>query len=476
MEFKKHRFLYLIFVFIFLISAPLVIFYASGWRYDFKRNKITKTGSFAINTFPAEAKVYINGKSQKQSIFKKIMFYKKIFKTRQLGGLTPSLLTNFVPDEYLVEIKKENYQTWQKKLIIEKEKTTIIKNADLFLEKPEIELLTEKNIISQKMSPDQKKIAYLSEDKKNYSLEVIDLKNKKTNILYQSPSLESLISWSPDGENILIKEKSGDYLVIFLYNSKKTLSLKEFLPTNNPPPLFFEKKWRGVKWKNNSTILGLLGDDLYQINLIQKTSQFLYKIKNSDYLIKNNNLYYFSNLGGQTYLEEVNLSSKKIYPVTALPYSENYKFINITSVLIGAINEKNNFLFLINPLIREENKNIILKAEAKKWQFDSSDNLLIYNNDFEISIFNLKEKKKEIITRRSEEIGEAIFYYLSNSIIFDSKNSIYAIETDKRDRQNIFQLISVKKINDFYISDSPKILYLIGEIENKKGLYKITIQ
>ncbi len=472
MSLKLTRFLYLFCILIFLVCAPLIIFYSNGWRYDFQKNQITKTGSLSVESFPPGAEVYLNGKLKKQDIFGKLFFYKNIFNTRKIGGLTPVLVKNIIPDDYLVEIKKEGYNIWQKKLTIEKEKITIIKNADLFLSQPKIKLLVEKNIIHQKISPDQKNIAYLAEDGKSINLEVIDLKSEKSTILRQSPFLEPFLSWSPSNKDILIKEKNPasdkeNYFVVTLNNPDLILSLGDFLPAN--------QIFSNLKWKNNLIIFGISGKNLYEINIFQKNYQLLYQNNAGDYLINNNDLYRVENIKDQTNLNKIDLSSDRQTLVSILPYSDNYEFLDLGLDLIGLINKNDNFLYLIDPQIKKD-KNIILKTNANQYQVDKINNQLIYNNEFEISTFNLDKKKEEIITRYSQKIEKAISYYLGGSIIFNSSQSLYAIEIDKRDKRSFTELLKNSKIDDFIATEIPKFLYLNGELEGKKGLFKVQIQ
>ncbi len=472
MHLKQTRLLYIIFILIFLISAPLVIFYSTGWRYDFERKRITKTGSLSLDSFPKGGDVFLNGKLQEQSFFRKLLFHKRIFQVQEISSRTPSLIKNLIPDEYLIEIKKENYYSWQKKLDVEKGKTTFIKNINLFLTQPDIKLLRESDIIEQKFSPDQKKIAYISKNESNYILELLDLKNEKIIPLYKSSALEPYISWSYNSENILIKEKNGlieNYLIVPINDPILFVSIKDLFPKIS----FTDLKWDE---KNNSLLFGISQKNLYQINFTQKTTKTLTILDGADYLIKNSFLYQTKNIKDQIYLEETDLILNKNYLIALLPYSDDYRFLDLDFFFIALFNTKNNYLILIDPQIKDEDKNIILKIKAKFFEYSPSLNQLVYSDNFEISSFDLKEKKKEIITRLSQELNKSLFYNLGSSIIFNSENSLYAIETDRRDKRNYFELLKIDKLSDFFATNNLRFLYLIGEINSKSGLFKIQIQ
>jgi hypothetical protein len=59
---RFRRFLFYLFVTIFLLIAPVIVLYAYGYKYDFERKKFIETGAFRIKTQPKRAKIYLNDK------------------------------------------------------------------------------------------------------------------------------------------------------------------------------------------------------------------------------------------------------------------------------------------------------------------------------------------------------------------------------------------------------------------------------
>ena len=51
------RTIYILFIVIFLIAAPLVVLYSEGYRYNLKRGKIQKTGILIISSLPKKADI-----------------------------------------------------------------------------------------------------------------------------------------------------------------------------------------------------------------------------------------------------------------------------------------------------------------------------------------------------------------------------------------------------------------------------------
>ena len=77
----------------------LVIAYARGYRIDMKKKSLSSTGILAISSFPKAAKVYINN---------------------ELKGVTDENV-GLPPGSYNVEIKKEGYTSWSKKVTLKGE-------------------------------------------------------------------------------------------------------------------------------------------------------------------------------------------------------------------------------------------------------------------------------------------------------------------------------------------------------------------
>lgn len=94
------KFIYRIFLFFaFLIVSIVIITFARGYRLDFKKQSLTSTGIIAISAYPKAAKVYING---------------------TLKGVSDLNIT-LPPGVYEVEVKKDGYTSWEKKVSLKGE-------------------------------------------------------------------------------------------------------------------------------------------------------------------------------------------------------------------------------------------------------------------------------------------------------------------------------------------------------------------
>ena len=138
---KVKRSLFLLLLTLFLLSAPLTILYSWGYRLDFKEKKITKTGAFYFKVWPKKVQIIINGKP--------------LGKTDFFFGAT--YIDNILPKSYEVEIKKEGYHSWKKRLEVKESQVTDTKNVVLFEQNPKFLILSQ-NVEDFFVSPDQSKI------------------------------------------------------------------------------------------------------------------------------------------------------------------------------------------------------------------------------------------------------------------------------------------------------------------------------
>ncbi len=112
---KTRTILFFICVFLFALTAPSVIFYSQGYRFDFETKKIVQTGGLYFKVAQRSAQVYLNDKlKDTTSLF-----------------TNSSLIENLLPKTYYIEIKKDGYYPWQKTLEVKERRVTEAKNITL---------------------------------------------------------------------------------------------------------------------------------------------------------------------------------------------------------------------------------------------------------------------------------------------------------------------------------------------------------
>ncbi len=110
------RGLYYLYVLLFLITAPLVVLYTAGYRFDFQTHHFVKTGALSVATEPKNAQIILNDETQF---------------TR-----TPNILKNVIPGVYTLRFTKADYHDWMREIQIASRQTTVVEGISLFLDAP----------------------------------------------------------------------------------------------------------------------------------------------------------------------------------------------------------------------------------------------------------------------------------------------------------------------------------------------------
>lgn len=126
MNIKKRILIIFALVIVFIIIAPLAIYYARGFRFDFKAKRFTPTGTLIIKSDPAGAQILLNGEEYWRG--------------------TPVSIRYLLPGEYQLEVVKENYISWKRAVNILPSTIVNVPAADkkitLFLENPKITFIS----------------------------------------------------------------------------------------------------------------------------------------------------------------------------------------------------------------------------------------------------------------------------------------------------------------------------------------------
>jgi hypothetical protein len=235
----------------FLVIVFLIVTYSRGYRVNLQKKTVTSTGILAISSFPKAAKVYLNGK---------------------LKGVT-DLNLNLEPGEYLVEVKKEGYTSWQKKIKLKGE-LVITLDALLFSLNPSFSPLTNLGVKKafpldqtdkvllylEKNDPEKDGFYILDLEKKPISFfEPLKLILKKSLLPSEEVNLEEIyFDFSPDFKEAILNLKEKSYLLSLDQENQNLFDVS----TSKQMLL---DAWQKEKEKNTQKILETFKKDLAKI-------------------------------------------------------------------------------------------------------------------------------------------------------------------------------------------------------------------
>lgn len=104
--------LFFLFVGIFLVSAPLVVLYTAGYRFNRTNNTVLQTGTLSLASSPRGAEVFVHGEN--------------------IHDATPAVLQRLSTGTRTVRLEKEGYHAWERTVNVQSGSTTYV-TAPLFL-------------------------------------------------------------------------------------------------------------------------------------------------------------------------------------------------------------------------------------------------------------------------------------------------------------------------------------------------------
>lgn len=405
MSLALRRFTYLSFFLLFFILAPLLIFYSLGYRYNFNSNLIEKNGAFFIKSYPRNSNISIDKKKSK---------YK-----------TPAQITNVKPGEHFIEISKEGFINWHKKLNVKTGETTFIEDVALFLtEQKKVDLGP--GALDYLINKNQDKYAYLE----NQTLWRVNTEQANTVAAYTFDQDTNLIDWSPDDQKMLILQKQ--YKIFDLNQQKiETLSLP---------------KLDKIKWDNQDPyVLWYLSDQtLWRYNIaLNKASKKVANIVDFDltgqYIIvqtdeKTNG--HVQQLHKEQDIVVRELPNLPLGKIRALLADEDYLIVSLGSRLY---------------LQRPKADLMIIPATL----VEIYGKFLLINDGYQTILYDYNDDYKEIIDRSSQIVSEVKWHPNGSYFLSETNNLTHIYELDGRDYRN----------NVRVLEDPLKKMYLF----NKKG-------
>jgi hypothetical protein len=449
MTLKTRRFLYILFVLIFITVTPLISLYAAGYKIG-NGFSIQKTGILILDSEPSGAKIFIDNKIQQK-------FLNKLLKKEEGFIETPAKIKNLKPGDYKIRISLDGYWPWEKKLTVNPGQSTFAE--DIFLFKKDLPLMMlhgKLNDIS--LSPNQKFLVVNQDE----TTSLINLENDLIETVSTSSSINiTNCVWSPKSKTVLIDNQ--------LCNTSDTKEKKSILN-------LIGKEAKNIKWdtKNENKLYCVYDDTISCFDLSSNQNNIILKNKHvTDYFPRDNYLFYVEKIDNQSKFYVHDINKNELVKTIGIPNSD-YIFWNTEHDLINLYDSKYHILYLINPF--SPVKPLHDTISNVKETFWVNNDILLYANDFEIWTYDQRNQSKKLITRISDKIDSIFWNHEKNFIIYSTDKNINVIDLDERENYSSTKLFEIDTISNLQINKSGDTLYFYSKIGNQEGLYKLNIK
>ena len=445
MDIKIRRIIILIFAILFFISAPILILYASGFRYDIKRQKLIKTGNIFLETQgQSNITISLNNAKIDQELNKK------------------AFIKNVIPDTYTISLEKPGYFPWQKKLAVYPSITTFATEILLFAQaKPQI--LSELPVEKIYLSPDGKNIVFTTNNDGLVEINRISLANPTPQLIYRlTENSNSKIQWTPSGEFLSITDETKTTLIENTSNPD-LITIPHLITTPLLSQTSFEKKIYFVE-KNK----------ILDYSIIDKNSKTIYTSKgvlNQSISVVNDKIYFLETSKNSTNLMSVTIGNQVTPTIIAtLPSNQTLGIEQIYKKYAIIKQPQTNSLTLVTLPTNNNSLNLksdIITLDGQKIYISPKEDKLIIQNDFELHLLDLNTNSISIIERSSEVLKSAQWHPDGIHIIITKNSGITISDTSQNQEvENIKITDENVKIIDSALLDEDTIIY-----SNKSGLF-----
>ena len=420
---------------LFFVTAPIVILYTAGYRYNFSNGKLERTGVISIDANPTVAEYFVNGKL--------------------VGDKSPLRIPNLPPGSYRVSIRAAGYRSFEKDVIVQSQQTTYIKNIFLYTETlPEKYSSDYANAKAIKISPTGKYLLILTQNSEadKYSLLLVNTDNDVKQILREFSSSEKVhYAWSPYADFIVIESYTNTRINISILTAEDPVSVRtETFPitveytwghSNNSPELIV---------KNNEQISLLTTVGISEIATTTASAWFVDasgKLWTADH---------------DKILIEQNSDNARAYSLLSEPESiisiDKKRAIIKTTDGITVVKFSSN-----EPEIRHISNasDLYFNNSTNEWLIWTDSELWSVYEDGSVTILN-RTGERIILVRPVDRYG---------ALLIATPKGIFAYNPGYYVTQ---QLASATNITDVGVDIRSRKLYFLGEVVGENNLYKMS--
>ncbi len=439
---KKIRdYIFFIFVLSFIVGTTIISLYASGYKFNLSwpphiSRLLIRTGMIVVDSAPRGATIYLNDKPAASFSLNP---WSKQYLT------TAAKVKNVLPGEYTLKLERDGYWPLSKKISVYSGQTTFAENINLF--RDDLPFFITAATTSEIALSANYKYLYIAGPGK-----IITLKNNEEKTL----PLNGRGRWLKNQDQILVKG--------WLFPVDKTAGINYSQTigagANN---WYYEENTKRLYYQNDS-LIAYLEADSQMSHLVLSGGRYLAYEPHGD------SLFYVAAESGQTILKKYSLKNQATEQQMILPNVGHYLFSPDGRPFITLYDDQNKTLYLINPENLAGGSRTINNIISWAWL---DDNTLVYNNNWEIYLFDLRQNSASLLTRVGEEIRQIIWNSRNDYLIFstDSGLNVYDLKIGL-----ITKIFQAEKIGSPVLDDKNGTLYFWAKIGKQEGIYSLLLQ
>ncbi|MFA4930676.1 MAG: hypothetical protein WC570_02300 [Patescibacteria group bacterium] len=434
-------FFYLLIGFIFVLASAGITTYSLGYRYNFSKHQIVKTGILRLSPTNPEYQINIDGEPISPSIVK-----------------NTTEIPNLLPGTYQIDITSDQSLPWSKKITIQPNRITNETNILIIPSQIEInDLAITKNYTS---NPSQNLLAFINIDK----IQILNINTQQVTTYPDIPlTNDNQLKWLSDQMLSIISRHENDIQLHTINYSNSNIASTSL--TN----IDFDQLLAYYSFQPN-IILYQKNDQIWQLDLTSNNQPIPIATSTTTPTLIDNTLFYTIATDLGTTINSINLTYN---------YNLEYKFDHIFTQYfvsrpikyIFTKPDKNNYrLSFLDSNAGTSTQNLTLDIK----DIQSYQNYILAKTDNELTLINthnFPDISSQTILRLSKKIHQS-WWLNAQNIIYTTDNELYRIDIDGDNNQLIF---SNPSGNIELVGISGRNITIINNSNNQKLIQNISL-
>jgi hypothetical protein len=453
MTLRTRRYILLIFVIAFAVAAPLVLLNTAGYRYDWSRGQLEKTGIIKLDSRPVGAAVSISNRLQTDP--------------------TPTSIFRLLPGDYEIKIELAGYLPWVKTLQVDSGMTTGTGPVTLFRD-VQPAFVAAADVPTAVFSDDGESAAFLKKSAGFTELVVRDLRTtvEETLARYAIEDCQTCrLQWSPTGSRLLFSniDAASGRCELSIYQRSSLAASKATSVTLPLSP-------NTLRWSADGTkIIAAATGGVFAIDAA--TGEFQTVMLGTgiqDIAAKGREILVLQDKFPGVMLTKMPMDGTGNSEMISLLPPGRYSFESTGGRNLLISDSVTSQLFLVD--FPSGKTNASYPAAHAVWQNSDDTGRLLLWNDYEIRVADPETKEQTVVTRLGSGINLCAWHPNGTDLFYATDSGITAIELDGREQHNTYDLAKLGGVGQFRVLRDGALLRFFGTIGNQSGLFERTLK
>ena len=424
------------YILVFVVVAPILLFYTAGYQYNLKKHLVERNGALIVDGSPKDAAILMDGVNT--------------------GKTVPYTFQHVTPGWHVIHIKKDGYSTWEKRLEIRAEEVTFANNVRLWSTQA-LKMVSSEAFTRLQSDPNDNVIATIDAGRsgiwnpRTQAFEWSALPTSTQPISFSSP-----IRWNSEGTSFVLNG----------IDSRQP----SYWTTTDPTPHTDQLPNGIYAWSEPYTLTG--SDDHSMIKLQVRNNRFVREELPQPYVFRDQDL---------SLAQTTSAPAKLLLTKTSLQ-DRVYQLINPALRLVDRFKD----LLILEDAPAHEWFALTLAqshpysgdvhGDYPRWLDDPSNanrHRALLLNGGELWLWE-PGQGATLLWRQAEDLRQAAWDTFGAHVILADDHHVFSLELDDRDGRITTPLAEFQEVHDLTILR--KTLYVSGKHEDKNGVFTLSLE